>query len=370
MSKAVTKLHNTMDMSSDNMNENERGHYELLELIESFKREFNSKLEIIETIVRTLDYNSSCIGWSLPKIYESNRLGLGFVVIGDRRAGKTVFHTNMLEVYRDGDAVVLADGLDREDVDRYEKAGAMVFRGDDRYAKLPRELKNPYFGFEDVTGVDRFIMNVAAAARHSDLEMGKGTRDFGLIVHKWEIVRDLIPYIDVVVVMRSGSFVGDAFKLGEEEKMFKFARKLAKDLPKYHYFLIDRQRQAISGYIKNDDVDLIEKIVKGKVSLGDFYYHNFTEINGENRGAAISKGMKRYHERKRRERIETGNLCKRDMFRIAIEELYEQDMSYDKITGKIVVEYVRRRFGTEIDYNENVSRDISRLKRSLKNKLK
>ncbi|GEM_PF-6528219 len=61
-------------------------------------------------------------------------------------------------------------------------------------------------------------------------EVGRGSRDFGLVVHRWETVRDALPYIDVIIVMKSGSFVGNSFKVGEEAEMFRFAGKLAKNL--------------------------------------------------------------------------------------------------------------------------------------------
>jgi cytochrome c-type biogenesis protein CcmH/NrfF len=53
------------------------------------------------------------------------------------------------------------------------------------------------------------------------------------------------------------------------------------------------------------------------------------------------------------------------MFRIAIEELYRQGKSLQEITSEVVVEYVRERFGAEIAYNENVSREVARLKKLL-----
>jgi hypothetical protein len=44
-------------------------------------------------------------------------------------------------------------------------------------------------------------------------------------------------------------------------------------------------------------------------------------------------GMKRHHEKRRAERIKTGNLCKRDKYRIAIENLHKGGMTDKEITG-------------------------------------
>jgi len=55
--------------------------------------------------------------------------------------------------------------------------------------------------------------------------------------------------------------------------------------------------------------------------------------NSQDKGLAISMGMKRHHEKRRAERIKTGNLCKRDKYRIAIENLHKGGMTDKEITG-------------------------------------
>jgi len=146
-------------------------------------------------------------------------------------------------------------------------------------------------------------------------------------------------------------------------------------------FIIDRSRQAylldlhklgmytfilISDYIRNDDVELFERIIKGKAKADDFDYTQFAEQNnGREIREAISAGMRRYHERRRRERIESGDLCGRDKYRIAIIELSKKGMSYEEITGKVVVEYINKHLDGGIEYTYNRGREISRMKRKL-----
>ncbi len=330
-----------------------------------------NKSELIrESIDSYVSGNGRIIGYEIPKIFESERQGLGILIIGDKCTGKTVLHSNLVRIYgSDGDVVVTSAGLDEIDTRKYKEAGAVVVKGDGRYSEFPEELRNPYIGFEDTTRVDDFIIDIAADARHSDLESGRGKRDFGVIVHMWKIAAEIMPYIDVIVVMKSGSFVSNAFKHEEDVKMFSYAKKLAKGLPQYHYFVIDRRFKAISGYIKNDDVSLLEKRIKGDATIDDFEYTHFTgQINGDGaKGEAISAGMKRYHNKRKQQRISSGNLCDRDKYVIAIKELSNRGLSYDKITGKVVVEYIEENLDDEFQYTLNKSREISKVKKRLLN---
>jgi hypothetical protein len=66
-----------------------------------------------------------------------------------------------------------------------------------------------------------------------------------------------------------------SYKMAEDVNMYEFAKRLAKNLPRYHYFLIDRQSKAVSDYIRNDEVELFKKIVRGEAKADDFEYTHF-----------------------------------------------------------------------------------------------